>query len=130
MSTFDRFLKTREAAATAYTRGSGDEVAALSTVTEPATFFGPEGGVMRGAATIAGAYRASASKFGSRGMSELNVMQMAEGGDIAYWAGVQNATLEMNGKLVPMSLRVTELFRREGGEWKLVHRHADALRNG
>ena len=26
-----------------------------------------------------------------------------------------------------MSLRVTHLFRKEQGEWKLLHRHADPL---
>jgi hypothetical protein len=27
------------------------------------------------------------------------------------------------------SLRVTQIFRRDGSEWQLVHRHADPLAN-
>jgi ketosteroid isomerase-like protein len=32
-----------------------------------------------------------------------------------------------SAKATPMSLRVSEVFRHEDGEWKLIHRHADML---
>ena len=38
----------------------------------------------------------------------------------AYGSGVAFA-----GKAQSMKPRITEVFRRQDGEWKLVHRHAD-----
>lgn len=115
MSTFEQFLKTRDAAASAYCRGSAEEVNALATDAEPASFFGPDGKAMTGAAAIKQAYAAGAKNFGSGGKSRLEILQAAEGRNVACWTGIQHAELEMNGKRMPMQLRITELFRREDG---------------
>ena len=34
------------------------------------------------------------------------------------------------GPVAPLTLGVTHLYRREDGEWKIVHRHADARPTG
>ena len=52
---------------------------------------------------------------------------MGSGEKLAYWVGLQHATVHMDGKELPITLRVTELFRRHGDEWLLFHRHADTL---
>jgi ketosteroid isomerase-like protein len=32
-----------------------------------------------------------------------------------------------DGEDKEMTLRATQVYRREGGEWKIVHRHGDVL---
>lgn len=128
MSDFESFMETRIDAASAYVHGDGEPVCTLSTAQEPATFFGPDGKVTKGPSAIIDAYRNGAKAFGPNGESRLEILQQASDGKIAYWAGLQHAVVEMDGKSTPMTLRITELFRREDDQWKLVHRQADMLK--
>ncbi|MGB3391056.1 MAG: DUF4440 domain-containing protein [Pseudaminobacter sp.] len=120
MTSFNDFMNIREAAASAYCHGRADEVLTLSTSQEPASFFGPDGNAVSGAIPVKENYAAAASHFGPNGSNEFEILHKAEGGDIAYWSGLQKAVVEIDGQPVPMTLRITELFRREDGEWKLA----------
>jgi ketosteroid isomerase-like protein len=47
-------------------------------------------------------------------------------GDLAYTVGYEHTVLSIDGgPVAPLTRRVTHLYRREDGEWKIVHRHAD-----
>lgn len=49
-------------------------------------------------------------------------------GDLGYVVGTEHTTASVGREgPVPYALRVTLIFRREGGEWKEVHRHADPV---
>ena len=48
-------------------------------------------------------------------------------GDLAYTVGFEHTSVSVDGVPVePYTLRVTHIYRREDGEWKIVHRHGDA----
>jgi len=86
------------------------------------------GGYEQGADKVASTHEHGAAQFESA-ETAFQILQMAASGDLAYCVGLQRATAHMRGKKEPaqFNLRVTELFRREDGEWKLIHRHADML---
>src|SRR5689334_16221772 len=48
-------------------------------------------------------------------------------GDIAYTVGYEHTSASVNGEPRTYTLRVTQVYRREDGEWKVAHRHADTL---
>jgi ketosteroid isomerase-like protein len=48
-------------------------------------------------------------------------------GDMAYTAGLEHTSANVNGHPRSYSLRATQVYRREGGEWKVAHRHGDTV---
>jgi ketosteroid isomerase-like protein len=126
---FEQFMKQREDAARAYVRGDAAPLGRLVTHEGQASFFGPQGGYRQGADEVFSTYTRDATSFAPGGDTHFEILDMAASDGIAYWVGFQHASVYMQGggEAVPMTLRVTEVFRREGDAWKMVHRHADAL---
>jgi ketosteroid isomerase-like protein len=48
-------------------------------------------------------------------------------GDMAYTVGYEHTRATVNGEPRSYTLRATQIYRREGAEWKVVHRHADEV---
>jgi ketosteroid isomerase-like protein len=127
---FDDFLVLRERAASAYVRGDGTEVDAMVPHRGAASFHSPGGETVTGAEDVATRYLTDAGLFHDNGASAFEVIQKGHADDVGFWTGFQVAKVQIGEMPAPvdMRLRVTEVFRRIDGAWKLVHRHADVAR--
>lgn len=48
-------------------------------------------------------------------------------GDMAFTAGFEHTSASVAGEPRSYTLRATQVYRREDGEWKVAHRHADTV---
>lgn len=67
-------------------------------------------------------------QFFQGGEATLELVQSYTSGDIVVLAVVERQHGQVGG--LPdqdLSLRVTVVFRRDGADWQLIHRHADPL---
>ena len=115
-------------AAQAYLDGDLRTYAQLAHHTADYTLIPPNGGDPRhGFDCSAEAVAWTAQTFRG-GSVDLEVFHSYGEGDLAVLVAVERQHAEV-GDLPAQewSLRITLVFRREDGEWRLVHRHADPL---
>ena len=48
-------------------------------------------------------------------------------GDMAYTAGFEHTSASVDGEPRTYTLRATQIYRREEGEWRVAHRHGDTV---
>jgi ketosteroid isomerase-like protein len=94
---------------------------------EPVTLFGAAL-TLRGWDRMEPAFEWLAASFHGSSSYEFEVLAAGVSGDLGYIAGIETTAVTVGETdAVPFKLRVTTVFRREDGTWKVVHRHADAL---
>ena len=72
------------------------------------------------------AQRSVASRFSNGTPLDLELIAADVDGDLAYTVGYERCSVSVQGGPArPVFLRATQIYRRENGEWKLAHRHAD-----
>ncbi len=131
MEDVDEFLASvlppLTAADTALHDGDAGPRIALWSHEDPVTVFGAVKTVV-GWQEIEPAFGWLASRFSNCESFRYEVIAAGVSGDLGYIAGVEHTTAAVgDAPAQAYALRVTTVFRREDGEWKVVHRHADPV---
>lgn len=130
MSELDDFLTNTLArqikAEEAIHNGDPEPRLAMWSTRDPVTLFGAGVPVRSGSDEVTRISRWVASGFSNCTAYRFELIAAGISGDLAYTVGFEHSTRSMRGGPVESAtLRVTHIYRRENGEWKIVHRHGD-----
>jgi ketosteroid isomerase-like protein len=99
---------------------------AMWTRDDPVTLFG----AWRSGAgwdQVSPVFDAIADSFSECTSYDIEVVAAGASGDLAYLVCYEHTSASVNGEPRTYTLRVTQVYRRENGEWKTVHRHGDTV---
>ena len=98
---------------------------------DDATMLGAFGGHEKGWKEVGERCDWASSYFKESGATEqFEYLNTGVSGDLAFTVAIEHqeeVRMVDQEKPAPRALRVTQIFRREDGVWKLLHRHADPL---
>ena len=111
-------------AETALRNGDVEPRLALWSRADPVTVFGARASGT-GWDDVSALFQTVASWFSDSTEFDFEVVAAGASGDLAYTVGYEHNRAKFEGQPRTYSLRVTHIYRREDGQWRVVHRHAD-----
>jgi ketosteroid isomerase-like protein len=113
----------------AFHDGDAEPNNTLWSTTDPVSLFAARGLSGIGTEDVMETFRFVASWFSDVRSYEWELLISDVSGDMAYTVAIERYTASREGQPpAPTELRVTHIYRREGGHWHAVHRHADLKR--
>lgn len=121
-------VRKSEARASAFMRGDMESWSSLTRISGDFTLMQPFGGEASRGFDMSPERLAQLASYFRNGDATLELVQSYVSNDLVVLAAIERQHGEVGG--LPdqdWSLRVTLVYRRQGAEWWLVHRHADPL---
>jgi len=106
--------------------GDAEPIMHIWSHTESAAYVGPDGTYLKGWGAVENLLEEHAAmKF--CGHVEASDFHYIEGADLAVVYNNVKGHHHVGGKQQPVDIRASQVFRKEGGEWKVVSIQADIL---
>jgi ketosteroid isomerase-like protein len=117
------------AAADEFSRGNAVPVKAMFSHRDDVTLANPFGPPSIGWQQVSAALDFASSRFKDGEVKSFETIANYESSELATILEIEKWKAKVSGRkeISDFELRVTSTFRHEDGDWKLVHRHADAI---
>ena len=125
----DELVDRYHRAADAFSRGDPGPVKELYSEADDVTLANPFGPARRGRQQVLDALDFASSRMSDGEVVGFDELALYTSADLATILEVEHWRARIGGRnsVEPFQLRATTTFRRERGEWKIVHRHADPI---
>ncbi len=116
-------------AADDFSRGNPEPIKRLFSRRDDVTLANPFGPAVRGWKNVSAALDAASSRFRDGKKTLFEPVSEYVSPDLATFHDIERWTTKVSGREehATMVLRVTTVYRREEGGWKIAHRHADPI---
>ena len=85
----------------------------------------PLGGRQTGWEEVRASWEQAAQAFSDGKVSLVSLVVVPLADDVAYTLGTEHGQAKLGDERVGIDWRVTNIYRRDEGEWKMVHHHTD-----
>jgi len=122
-------LQQYHAALDAFSRGDPAPVKNMFSHGDDVTLANPFGPAVKGWARAAEALDFASSRFRDGEVKQCDLIAEYVTSDLATILEIEHWRAKVSGRdeVSNFTLRVTSTFRKEDGEWRVVHRHADPI---
>jgi ketosteroid isomerase-like protein len=131
MSTSDlaQVIEDHHRALDTFMKGDPEPLQRLFSRRDDVTLANPFGPPVRGWIQAAATMERAAANYREGQAAGFERIAEHATADLAYTVEVERFRAKVGGaeEMVPFALRVTTIFRREDGAWKIAHRHADPI---